>query len=358
MRPGFLWPESTAAAVGTPVRFAARRTRADPDYPSAYSHLMIRLRPLLALTLAIGPLLAQTAAPTAPAAATAAAPSAAHSPEKLRVAEAFLAANGAKQTHEASYSMMEDAYAAGADKMPAEQQARMRRMGARITELMKQELSWDTVKADYIRAAADSYTEEEMQAAIAFYKTPAGASFAGKQAAYGKAGMRIGMSRMQALQPKMTAIMMEEMNPGAAGEKPAGENAGTASKLSATSLRLREKMLINDARQLASAANQFFSEQARTEATVGDIRKAGFITRLSGGVKIAAFDRAKPTEATPLDYASGAADAIVLKAGGHFALTHEALAPADVKTGKLADNLGAPARAFVFEVDTANPVKQ
>lgn len=329
----------------------ARLARADPDYPPDHSDPMIPLRPLLALTLAVSPLIAQTVTPAA--AAQAAEPG----PEKLRTAEAFLLLSGAKQNHEASYSMMEDAYAAGADKMPEEQKARMRRMGARMTELMKQELSWEIVKADYVRAAADSYTEEEMQAAIAFYKTPAGASFARKQPGYSKAGMQIGMRRMQALQPKMTAIMLEEMNPGS-GAKSAGETNGVASKLAAGSARAREKTLINDARQIASAANQFFAENARTDATVGDIRKTGFVVRLSGGVKIAAFDKAGPTEAKPLDYASGAADAIVLKAGGHFALTHDALTPADVTTGKLADNLGAAANAFVFEVDSGNAVKK
>lgn len=324
---------------------------------------MISLRPIVALILAITPFAAHAATAEAQTTPAPAAVAPRHSDAKLKLAEAYLLAGGAKRNHEASYAMMEDAYAAGGDNLPEEQKARMRRIGAKVKAFMEKEFAWEVVKGDYIAAAADTYTEAEMKAAIAFYSTPEGKSLADKQSVFNKASTKVSMKRMQALQPKMTAIMMEEMQStlGAAvanaattsdnpGEKPA--------KPSATTLRLREKMLINDARQIAAAANQFFSENARNETTVGDIRKAGFIARLSGGVKITAFDKSKPGDTKPLDYATGEADAIVLKAGGQFALVHDQLTPADITEGKLAGNAGTDAKAFVFTVDAAEPVKK
>ena len=48
-------------------------------------------------------------------------------------------------------------------------------------DLITNEMGWDKIKNDYISMYADTYTEEELQGQITFYKSPVGQATVSKE---------------------------------------------------------------------------------------------------------------------------------------------------------------------------------
>jgi hypothetical protein len=80
----------------------------------------------------------------------------------------------------------------------------------KIVDLVAEELSWEKVKGDYICLYSEALTEEELRAAIAFYKTPEGQSFITKQPELMKRAMEMNQNLM---------MKIMEMRKSAAGER-------------------------------------------------------------------------------------------------------------------------------------------
>lgn len=88
----------------------------------------------------------------------------------------------------------------------------------KIVDLVAAELSWEKVKADYISLYSETLTEEELKAAIAFYKTPEGQSFIGKQPELMKRAMELNQKLMMKIMPRLQE-MTREMRKGVAEGK-------------------------------------------------------------------------------------------------------------------------------------------
>jgi len=82
----------------------------------------------------------------------------------------------------------------------------MTKMMDKMMDTVAQELSWETMKEDYITAYAETFTEEELQGAIAFYKSPAGKAFTKKQPALMEQTMKLSQKRMMQIMPKIQAM--------------------------------------------------------------------------------------------------------------------------------------------------------
>ncbi len=106
-------------------------------------------------------------------------------------------------------------------KMPATMRPKMQRAIERITALMREEMGWEKLRPEMVRIYAATYTAEEMQAAITFYNSPAGKSFAAKTPAVSLKSTEIGMKRGVTLGPRIQRIMQEEMTKPDAPEAPA-----------------------------------------------------------------------------------------------------------------------------------------
>ncbi len=86
----------------------------------------------------------------------------------------------------------------------------------KVMEMVTQEMSWDKIKEDYITLYAETFTEEEMQGLIAFYKTPAGVAMLVKQPELMQRTMEMSQKMMLRIAPKiqeMTQEMMKNMKP-------------------------------------------------------------------------------------------------------------------------------------------------
>lgn len=109
-----------------------------------------------------------------------------------------------------------------------------------------------------------------------------------------------------------------------------------------------EKTLINDARQLSSAAQQYMSENATTSVTLKNTRP--YFPSLSSGNKVGVLD----DNGTYVlrDYLSLAGGALRLKSGGKFILSNPNYDRSMSSNPRLAADTATEKTAIVFEVDS------
>ena len=90
----------------------------------------------------------------------------------------------------------------------------------KIMDMVSQELSWDKLKDGYVTIYAESFTEKELQSAIAFYKSPEGQAFITKQPELMKRSVELTQKLMVKVMPKIQAMTKEmiESNRTAVGE--------------------------------------------------------------------------------------------------------------------------------------------
>jgi len=105
---------------------------------------------------------------------------------------------------------MQDQSASSMDATPEakERQLKMREaMNAEIKALV----NWDTIKPVFISIYSDTFTPEELQGMIAFYKTPIGQKWLEKQPQLQMATMQRMQSIMAEAQPKMQEALKRAM---------------------------------------------------------------------------------------------------------------------------------------------------
>jgi len=77
----------------------------------------------------------------------------------------------------------------------------------KATALMENTLSWDRLKPQYVDLYAKTYSEEDVDGMLAFYKSPAGQHMVEKTPSLLEASQKIVMDRMQDSQPQMQALV-------------------------------------------------------------------------------------------------------------------------------------------------------
>jgi len=77
------------------------------------------------------------------------------------------------------------------------------KMMDKMMDFLKEEMSWEKMKEDYIDIYADAFTVEEMKAIIAFYKTPAGQALLKKQPKIAQKTMALSQKATMKLMPKI-----------------------------------------------------------------------------------------------------------------------------------------------------------
>ena len=91
----------------------------------------------------------------------------------------------------------------------ADEQAIMDKQQAKIMAIMKDELSWDKLKDGFIKAYRDTFSQEEIDGIIGFYKSPAGQAFVDKQPVLMKNTMALMQQRMGPLMKKIQEMSEE-----------------------------------------------------------------------------------------------------------------------------------------------------
>ncbi len=84
----------------------------------------------------------------------------------------------------------------------------------RLLTLTTDALAWEKIKPLYVRVYSDTFSTEELQGALAFFKTPAGQAWNAKTPALASAMMQGTQERMAALTPvvqKMSQDFLDEV---------------------------------------------------------------------------------------------------------------------------------------------------
>ncbi len=100
---------------------------------------------------------------------------------------------------------------AGAEAAKAAAKAASEKSLEKTMALIAEEMSWEKMKEDYVGVYADVFTAEEMEALLAFYKSPAGRAFVAKQPELMQRSMEVSQKASLRLMPKLMAIQFESI---------------------------------------------------------------------------------------------------------------------------------------------------
>jgi hypothetical protein len=98
------------------------------------------------------------------------------------------------------------------------------RMRKAVRDFMDEHFSYEELEPDFIRAYADQFTEEEIRALTAFYRTPAGARFVERTPELTTAVQQATMGRMMDLMPQLMQRLMEAAEESEAAPAKASES--------------------------------------------------------------------------------------------------------------------------------------
>ena len=87
--------------------------------------------------------------------------------------------------------------------VPAEVKANRKELEDEVWGIIKKRVSFEKIKADYIRIYSENLTEPEIDSILAFYKTPGGLAMLEKLPILTKKGMEIGTAQMKDVGPEI-----------------------------------------------------------------------------------------------------------------------------------------------------------
>ena len=94
--------------------------------------------------------------------------------------------------------------------LPAEAQAGADEIQERIMGVVRDRLSWGRLKPLYVKLYADTFTEEELQAAVDFYRSPAGKAMLEKMPLMMATSMKMMQEQLGDLNPEVKRIIEEQ----------------------------------------------------------------------------------------------------------------------------------------------------
>ena len=103
------------------------------------------------------------------------------------------------------------AQAVAGKNLSAEQQRYLEATPKRFVTIMREELSWESLKPMYIEIYRDSFTQEEIDGLIAFYQSPVGMAFVNKMPIVMQKSMTSMQARMQPMMEKMKAATRQAL---------------------------------------------------------------------------------------------------------------------------------------------------
>jgi hypothetical protein len=93
--------------------------------------------------------------------------------------------------------------------LSANEQAILDRQQAKMTGIIKEELSWNKMKDLYVQVYRETFSQEEIDGLIAFYRTPVGQSFVSRQPELMKRTMTIMQQRMTPMMQRIQKMSEE-----------------------------------------------------------------------------------------------------------------------------------------------------
>jgi len=82
----------------------------------------------------------------------------------------------------------------------------------KLVAVLEPEVGWKAIEPEYVKQYADAFTDEELDAILAYYKSPAGTAFLTKLPGIDKQINEAVHTRVVALQPKVNQMLTEFEN--------------------------------------------------------------------------------------------------------------------------------------------------
>ena len=90
-----------------------------------------------------------------------------------------------------------------------EQQKLMAEMRAKMVELFRTQLGWDQLEPSYLALYQETFTQDEVNGMLKFYKTKAGKAVINKLPQLTQGVMQVVMQKMQGISPQLRAMQEE-----------------------------------------------------------------------------------------------------------------------------------------------------
>ncbi len=99
----------------------------------------------------------------------------------------------------------------GAEQLTPAQQKLMQDFMDKSMKVVNESVGWAALEPAYVKLYATTYSEEEIDGILAFYKSPVGQTMLAKTPELSAGGMQIVHARMGDFQPKLQALQQEYM---------------------------------------------------------------------------------------------------------------------------------------------------
>lgn len=94
-------------------------------------------------------------------------------------------------------------------KLTPEAQEKVKEMQSKLTALMMEELSWENLEGLTLQVYKETFSQEEIDGLITFYKSPTGKTFIAKMPTVMKKTIALTQERIKPLMQKVQAIQQE-----------------------------------------------------------------------------------------------------------------------------------------------------
>ena len=95
------------------------------------------------------------------------------------------------------------------NNLTPQQQAKLDEYNKKVFALIESQMGWKAIEPDILDLYAKTFTDEELDGILAFYKSPAGISMVEKLPGLTTQAMQLTQSRMVALQPQLKQMLVD-----------------------------------------------------------------------------------------------------------------------------------------------------
>ncbi len=130
---------------------------------------------------------------------------------KRALAEELMMLNNVQQNVERMFAQMKEAQVAmlGSLELPEDKVEEAQQLQARLLAVLDEELSWPSLKEEYLDVYTEIFTREELKALLEFSKSETGRSINAKMPQLMQKTMQIGQRHSQQAIPRMQEVMEE-----------------------------------------------------------------------------------------------------------------------------------------------------
>ena len=96
-------------------------------------------------------------------------------------------------------------------EMTPEQRASYQKGQAKVMDLVKDTISWDKMRPQYIKLYSETFTEPEIDGMLTFYESPSGKAVLDKMPVLMQKSMTLASAQMQDVVPKIQEIIRDSL---------------------------------------------------------------------------------------------------------------------------------------------------